>query len=272
MAIASSADRTPQHRVVLLGASNLTRGISTVIEASQKLWGSPLEVVTAMGHGRSYGLPSNFLGRTLPGIVHCGLWKSLADRPKLPTTALVTDIGNDLMFGAPVTQIADWVEASLDRLQAADAKVVMTLLPLGSAHRLSPSRFRFFAKLFFPNKELHLPDILAKAQTLQGKLENIGRSRKVTLVEQQTEWYGLDPIHIRLRYWRTVWPAILAACADEGSDLAVAMKRNVAVRGSLSRWCYLRTRNAEHWQLFGGAHQRKQPCGRLKDGSSLSFY
>ncbi len=254
-----------QHRIVLLGASNLTRGISTVIESAQNLWGSPLEICTAMGHGRSYGLNSNFLGRTLPGIVQCGLWRTLEERPKLPTAALVTDIGNDLMYGAPVAQIASWVETALDRLQRADARVVMTLLPLDSAFRLSPARFKFFAKLFFPHKQLNLADLLQKAQELHGRLETIGRSRGIALVEQQSDWYGIDPIHIRLHYWHTVWPAILAAARQESSAIQPA-------KGSLRRWCYLRTRTAENWQIFGTSQHNKQPCGVLKDGTALSFY
>jgi hypothetical protein len=105
----SQADLTPRHRIVLLGASNLTRGISTVVESAQQIWGGPLDVCCALGHGRSYGWTSNFLGRSLPGIVGCGLWPALESRPKLPTAALITDIGNDLMYGAPVQQVLLWV-------------------------------------------------------------------------------------------------------------------------------------------------------------------
>jgi hypothetical protein len=259
------ANSQPRHRIVLLGASNLTRGISTVIESAQNIWGSPLDVCCALGHGRSYGWTSNFLGRSLPGIVDCGLWKTLEERPKLPTAALITDIGNDLMYGAPVQQIERWVETAIDRLQRADAQVVMTLLPLESASRLSPARFRFFAKLFFPNKQLELAQLLARAHDLHGRLEALGRSRGVALVEQQSEWYGIDPIHIRLRCWHTVWPFILSSARERLATVGPA-------KGSLRRWLYLRTRTAENWQFFGTARRRKQPCARLKDDTRVSFF
>ena len=42
-------------RVVLVGASNLTKGIGTVLPLAEQIWGSPLEVYAALGHGRSYG-------------------------------------------------------------------------------------------------------------------------------------------------------------------------------------------------------------------------
>src|SRR5262245_61538357 len=87
-----AAVRTPTCRIVLLGASNLTRGISTAVETAGTLLGRPLEVLAAFGHGRSYGMSNCVLGRSLPGIVECGLWRSLAALPPAPTSALVTDI------------------------------------------------------------------------------------------------------------------------------------------------------------------------------------
>ena len=56
-----------------------------------------------------------FLWRELPGIVECGLWDALAQRPPAPTVALLTDIGNDLLYDVPVPQIVSWVETCLDR-------------------------------------------------------------------------------------------------------------------------------------------------------------
>ncbi len=46
---------TSRPRVVLLGASNLTRGISTAVGTARMILGEPGEYLIAMGHGRSYG-------------------------------------------------------------------------------------------------------------------------------------------------------------------------------------------------------------------------
>ncbi len=117
-------------RVVLLGASNLTKGIGTVLETACRHWGRPLEAVGALGHGRSYGNASRVLGRQLPGILECGLWQVLGRSPGVPTAGLVTDIGNDLLYGQGVARIADWLEQCLDRLAAVHARTVVTLLPV----------------------------------------------------------------------------------------------------------------------------------------------
>ena len=61
-------------RIVALGASNLVRGLPTVIATARASWGPAVEVLAALGRGRSYAGRSVFLGRALPGILDCGIW------------------------------------------------------------------------------------------------------------------------------------------------------------------------------------------------------
>ena len=109
--------RPPPARVVALGASNLTRGLPIVVSAARAGGGPDVEVLAALGLGRSYGMESRVLARTLPGILDSGLWKALAQRPRVPTRELVTDVGNDIVCGASPPRILQWVEESLVRLR-----------------------------------------------------------------------------------------------------------------------------------------------------------
>ena len=105
-------------RVVLLGASNLTRSFPQVVATARALAGEPIEVVAALGHGRSFGLRSRVLARSLPGIVGCGLWAALDGAPaRARTLALVTDVGNDIVYGVGVETIREWVETCVSRLE-----------------------------------------------------------------------------------------------------------------------------------------------------------
>ena len=146
--IATAAPKTaaPVRRVVLLGASNLTRAFPVVMETACAVLGRPLEVLAALGHGRSYGIPSTVMGRTMRGIHVCGLWDALRTRPPVPTAALVTDVGNDILYGVPVPTIAGWIDDCLERLQASGTKISMTLLPLRNLDLLPEWRFRFFRR------------------------------------------------------------------------------------------------------------------------------
>jgi len=255
--------KPPARRVVLLGASNLTRGISTVVETSAKVWGRPIDVVAALGHGRSYGMDSTVLGRTLPGILQCGLWQALQQRPQAQTAALVTDIGNDLFYGAAVEQVADWVEQCLDRLARYEAKIIITRLPVCNLPHIRPWQYAIVRSVLFPSCRLTLEEITERACDLDERINRMARERNCALLEPRAEWYGFDPIHVKLRHWSRAWRELLAPWSDEQID---------ASRASLARWIYLR-RCAPEWRVrFGVRLRRAQPSGRLADGTLLSFF
>ena len=155
-----------RRRIVVLGASNVARGISVITETARRLHGRPLEIWAAFGRGRSYGQSSQFLGVELPGIAECGLWKSLSDRAPLATSALVTDIGNDLFYDQPLERIVGWIEFCLARLAAIEARTVVTRLPLDNLPGLSERRFRLLRKIFFPKCRQSLAEATERARAL----------------------------------------------------------------------------------------------------------
>ena len=90
-------------RVVLLGASNIALAFPQIVRRLSAGLPGPLEIFAAFGHGRSYCTWSRVLFRRLPGIDRCGLWADLeraaTERPTR-TLALLTDVGNDLIYGS----------------------------------------------------------------------------------------------------------------------------------------------------------------------------
>jgi hypothetical protein len=196
-------------RVVALGASNLTRGFQTVVSSARVAWGPGVEVVAALGHGRSYGADSRFLVRRLPGILASGLWRNLETAAPLPTRALVTDVGNDILYGFPVEQIVGWVDEALLRLQRYTGDIVLTDLPMASARRLSRAKFRAFTAVVVPACRLSLDQVLERAERVNAGLAALGAQRGVRLFRLDPSWYGFDPIHIRPALWRTAWSGIL---------------------------------------------------------------
>src|SRR6185295_15984036 len=138
-------------RVVALGASNLTRGFETVVSTARVAWGPDVEVVAALGHGRSYGSHSRVLIRTLPGILESGLWSHLETLSKVPTRALVTDVGNDIVYGFSAQQTLTWVAEAVERLQKVTDDIVLTDLPIAGIRHLSKGKFLFFRSTLFPS-------------------------------------------------------------------------------------------------------------------------
>jgi hypothetical protein len=259
------AQQAVARRVVLLGASNLTKGIGTVLETAYRSWGRPLEVHTALGHGRSYGLSSSVLGRQLPGILECGLWQDLAGSAATPTAALVTDIGNDLLYEQPVERIAAWIQECLDRLAALKARTVVTLLPVENLLTLSRARFQLMRTVFFPHSRLALDEVGRRALALNERVRRLATDRGCSLVTQRASWFGFDPIHIKPRQRPTAWRDILAHWSEAAQFLQPA-------RGTLARTLYLQSRVPQCRRVLGFEQRGRQPAGRLRDGTTVAIY
>ncbi|MBW3599630.1 MAG: hypothetical protein KY475_20450 [Planctomycetes bacterium] len=254
----------PSRRVVLVGASNLAIHLPVVVETARRIWGSPLEVMAAVGHGRSYGATTSVLGRVLPGILNCGLWQDLRDRPQAHTAALVTDIGNDLLYGMTVEQIAEWVDECLSRLAPVARPLVVTELPLESAQSLTAWRFALMRTAFFPSCRLSLDDALAQAAELNERVRELAARYEALLVRPSAAWYGLDPIHIRRTGGAIVWREILG----RWSPLVEAE----AARASLAQWIALRRMRPLERRLWGRVQRQAQPAGRMPDGTTIWLY
>jgi hypothetical protein len=192
------------------------------------------------------------------------LWDDLAGRPAAPTVAVLTDVGNDLMYGASIEQIVGWLTICLERLAAAGAKVAMTRLPLGSLQRLRPHRYRLLRRLLFPQNQTPLETALEQANDLDQRVEALGRLHFAALVHLPAAWYGLDPIHIRRRQRKVAWREILAPLG--GGTTTTLAPLSWRERFYLSRL-------PPHERSIGDRTQRSvQPAGQLADGTTVSLY
>lgn len=198
-------------RVVALGASNLTRGFSTIVSTARATWGADVEVFAALGHGRSYGVSSCFLGRTLPGILESGIWRELESRPPVPTRGLVTDIGNDILYGFSAEQTLAWVGEALGRLTRVTNDIIVTDLPVDNIRRLSGPKFVAFRSIMVPSCRLSLSQVLRTAERVSAGLVALSAAHGARLVHLAPSWYGFDPIHIRPSQWRGAWQTILGS-------------------------------------------------------------
>lgn len=256
---------TPTRRVILLGASNLTRSFPTVVATVRQTWPEPIEIMAAMGHGRSYGLDSSVLGKKISGIFPCALWRDLQNRPSLPTAALATDIGNDILYGISPNQMLDWVERCLDRLAEAGAATIVTQMPVDSIERLGERRFQFFRRLFFPRSKLALADARSLVREINERLIAIGQTRKIPVIPASASWYGLDPIHLKWGMKRRAWPVLLAAWRATQEPFTISPS-------SLSMASYLAGLEPSDYSRFGFQRRVAQPNGRLNDGTTISLY
>ncbi|MEZ6044854.1 MAG: hypothetical protein R3C11_04600 [Planctomycetaceae bacterium] len=206
--------RLCSERVVVLGASNVAMSLSRLIYSIRDVvpHDTYLKMLFACGHGRSYGQYSNVLVRKLPGILNCGLWSVLEQIQRMEPTdspyrlkAILTDVGNDLVYGVPVPRILDWVERCLIRLKKHDADLVMTGLPVHSLSRLSPLRYTLTQKLFFPKNSSTHKMMVGWAMELNEQLERLSEKYEADFIEEPRDWFGFDPIHFKHHQRARIW-------------------------------------------------------------------
>jgi hypothetical protein len=253
--------------VVALGASNLTLGLETLASVARTAWGGeqgrePFEIVAALGYGRSYGLDSTVAFRRLPGILTSGLWRSLDASKRIPTRGLITDIGNDILYGASVDQILEWVKEAAFRLGVHADEITVTGLPVASIEKLSDRAFVFFRSLFYPQSRVGRNQVVESAIRLEAGLAKLGLDRGLRFVPCRPAWYALDPIHIRPSMWTAAWREILHA---EAPPAEVSPFSPV-------RFARLHTLPPERRWLFGVERHAPQPGFLLGDSVRLRLY
>jgi len=261
---------TPGQRLtgVILGASNVSRGLPRLSAALRSRVDVPVDLFVAAGHGRSYGANSRVWMRRLPSILWCGLWRAL-DREGIGadggrTVALVTDVGNDLLYGFPPEQVAAWVREAVGRLVDRGAKVALTRIPLEAVNRVGPGRYRALKTLFVPGCPLSIEGIHSAAAELDGRIAELAASAGLATIDQPGAWYGFDSLHPRRRHLDTLWHH---ACDAWG--LPPAQR---PMRAGLREWAGLGRRAAEVRQLGRQMRYTRQPIRRYADGGWVALY
>lgn len=249
--------------VVVLGASNVSRGLARLVAAVESR--SPgADLFVAAGHGRGYGVNTRVAGRRLPSILGSGLWRGLDRHGGEPPAALVTDVGNELLYGLPAEQIASWVRESVRRLADRDATIAITRLPMAGIATVGAVRYRALRTFFVPGCRLSLADLKDAATRLDADLQSIAGDYGAQLIEQPAHWYGFDTLHVRRRSLDDLWHA---ACQAWGLPPVES-----PVRSSVATWAKVGTKAAEVRSLGGVMRFTPQPVLRLSGGGTLSLY
>lgn len=253
-------------RLIVLGASNVTRSFGRLVRLAGERLPGPLEVVAAHGHGRSYGAAwSTVLVRQLPGILHCRLWEAVGQSRSVPTVAIVTDIGNDLLYEFPVETVANWVEQCFARLQGVADRIVVTALPVANLEGLSEVRYKFFRRLFMPDCRLPLSEVSLRVVALNERVCALARAHGIHIVDPQRAWYGMDPLHVRRRCYPMAWQAVLKPLQTDLENTHFPREKR---RESL----LLRMHMPAQVRWFGKTFQTHQPSARWSNGTIISLY
>ncbi len=237
--------------VVVLGASNVSRGLPRLAATARVRAAGPLDLFVAAGHGRGYGVSTRVWQRRLPSILSSGLWRALdrerADQP----LAVITDVGNELLYGLGVSAVASAVREAAERLADRGARLAITGLPIAGIGRVGPVQYRLLRTLYVPGCLLSLAEIKDASRWLDDELQAIAADTGATFLEQPAEWYGVDAIHVRRPHLDALWHRV----CDTWTLPAAATRP----RATLTDWAALGSRAAEVRSLGRITRLTRQP-------------
>ena len=252
-----------ENRIILLGASNLTLSLRLVTHLMQQRLGGPSEILTAVGHGRAYGVFTQMLLRGLPAIANCGLWTQLAATEPRSTYALLTDIGNDILFELAPERILRSVEWCIAQLQQQSAHVVVTNLPMAAIESLSERRYTFFRNIFYPFSRLSRNETMSCARAVHVGLVDMASRLHFKLYEPEPIWFGWDGIHVN--YWQR--KAFYRDVLQQFPNPSDGPESVEGEQEFLLTW--QRRPEFAYKTVLGRAIYCQQPSGQLADGSSV---
>jgi hypothetical protein len=250
--------------VVVLGASNVSRGLARLVATVRSRAGAPVDLFVAAGHGRAYGVNSRVWMRRLPSILGCGLWRALDRERKAEPLALITDVGNELLYGLGVSAVAGAVREAARRLADRGARVAITGLPLAGIAGVGSVRYRLLRTLYVPGCLLGLAELKEATRWLDEELRAIAADTGGIFIEQPADWYGLDALHVRRRCIDQLWTQV----ADAWNWPTTARPARASVR----EWVAIGSRAVETRSIARVMLHTRQPAWRSRDGLRLWLY
>lgn len=187
-------------RIYLFGASNLWFSRHAALTEVRRRFPGRIEMGLACGPGRGYGhVAGNPVARYRP------LKDVVFGRPsKVPTLAILSDVGNDIAYGQHPEQVIEWVAELAQRLDSEGAEVVVTGVPVATLRTLPPWMFTILRKLYFAGNPIAQDTVNERLEGLQLGLQDLCQRNGYLFLDTEPHWYGPDRFHLR--------PAALEGC------------------------------------------------------------
>jgi hypothetical protein len=187
----------PPVLLILLGASNLSRGCFALVKHIKScLYPRKVDVLIASGPGRAYYASGGLLNVVYPPIYASDIFEAAQKKSKsgYQVVALVTDIGNDIMYGVSTEKVIETVQQIFDRLQSMNAEIFYTTLPVAFEKGDHPVWFCILRSLLFPRSTVAYDEATAGIIEVNRFLKE-SACRQGRLIPDMDRYLGYDEIH-----------------------------------------------------------------------------
>ncbi len=195
---------------VLLGASNLARGYSALTDyIGQNIPRNSVRFVNALGPGRGYCARGGMLNFSYSPIGECRVMESVSPQRDRQIAVLITDIGNDIMYGVPEPALIECLDTLIEKSLQWNAEVFVTSIHVDVARDLGKFSFQILKTLFYRKSLVTYEQAdSAVKQVNQYLLDKSSQSDRLHLVSGLGTFCGLDKIHYSLLKSHLAWSRI----------------------------------------------------------------
>ena len=187
----------PPVLLIFLGASNLSRGCFALSRHMKEcLHPRPVQVLIASGPGRAYYASGGLLNVVYPPIQSSEIFEAAQNQSAsgCRVVALVTDIGNDIMYGVSIEKVINTLQQVFDRLQSMKAEIFYTTLPVIFEKGDYPVWFCILRSLLFPRSTVAYDEATAGVTKVNQFLRKYD-SEHSHLIPDMDRYLGYDGIH-----------------------------------------------------------------------------
>jgi hypothetical protein len=198
---------------LLMGASNLARGYSMFTRhISSCFEKDKTEFLNALGPGRGFCSRGGMFNFTYPPIQDCRILEAAKKKSSNTRVVLITDIGNDLMYGVSADTLIESLDGLIDRALQWDAEIFLTSIHVDLKKDVSQTTFFILKSFFYPGSSITYEETDLFIIKVNGYLkEKSGKNERVHLISGMESFAGADKIHYSLLKTHSAWKKI----ADE---------------------------------------------------------
>ncbi len=196
-------------RVIAIGASNLSLGAGSLRSAVSGYLGPMTDVKIIGGYGRSFGTSTRVLGKPRPSLADSIMCHALDELHRPSSKAVITDVGNDLMYGIAPALLIEWLRHCLVQVQQYANTVLLVDLPIAALEELSPTRYLLARSVLFPGSRISLDTGMARAVEVSNGVQQLACRPNTRYLAPPRAWYGIDPFHIRRTKRKAAWAKIV---------------------------------------------------------------
>ena len=225
---------------IFLGASNLARsfyGLKCCI--TRCVFPRPVSFIHAMGPGRGYIYQGGIFNALYPPILHSDILKAARNERKKnkQVVALITDIGNDIMYDISSEKIIGGLQYLFNILGEFETDIFITSIPVDLENDVNESLFHIIRQIYFPKSSVKYSQALNSVKAVNTFIRK-SSNQNISVINDLKPFCGIDKIHYSIFKSQSAWSHITKKLtADLGvkslpklktSEVALSLTSNIA--------------------------------------------